>query len=941
MYPVLILREEAVCLIILILLMLAAGVYSVDKENQAFRRLISFAVLHVVFDIVTILTVNNQAAVPGLVNYICHAVLYLTAILFSNEMFCYTFKQCHPGFPIKSYLVSLIPAAVYILALPFMEIRYHVANGTSLSFGSAAYIAFAMAFIYFLASVILILTSWRRLNNSVRRSLMPMLLLLIFTEALQLLVPEVLFTGAAVTIVTVGFYFSIENPIHVYERKVLTDALTGVQSRHSYEIEIAKIEKKYQPDSGDEYMFVFCDINNLRAVNGRFGHHEGDHYITLVATALLGNLRKARSIYRMGGDEFLAIYHKTPEETVMKELEAVQRECEEAAKNMDYTPAVAMGYAITGPECRNVRDALRSADYMMYRNKAELKRMNSFISGNNGTRLNLTGLTERVFEAMASSNERNYPYIINMETGVTRIAPNWMDYFGLENDFLMNFEETWSAKIHPDDRNGFKDDFHAAYEGRRKYHNSEFRALNKEGEYVTCTCHGAMYHGRDGSPDIFAGYMVNHGVEEKVDNITGLRRLNVMGDLVTKLNRAGASAVCMKVVINNFRRINMLYSFEVGNEVLKRFGDMCRELTADCGEVFRQSGSDFSILLPGVAREKAEEIFEKIRKEAFSGIVIDQVAIPLTVSGGAYILESGSREDYSEVWRSVQRALEDSAYTNSPDLVFYNDQLKDKENGTSDLLTLIHRDALGERKYFAVRYQPIVNTQSGIMTGAEALIRWVNPQYGEILPNRFIEFLESDPCYIELGKYVLRTAVSDAMKVKAHIPDFRISVNITALQLQREDFIPSVLEILNEAGFPPEDLTMELTERCKVLDVEFLRKRIVSLREQGIKIALDDMGTGYSTISLLLTLPFDEIKMDRDFVVSLQENPQYRLFAEAVIRGAETMHYSICFEGVETKELLDLVRSFGDSFTQGFYLSRPTFPADLLAMAEKVTIDED
>ena len=147
------------------------------------------------------------------------------------------------------------------------------------------------------------------------------------------------------------------------------------------------------------------------------------------------------------------------------------------------------------------------------------------------------------------------------------------------------------------------------------------------------------------------------------------------------------------------------------------------------------------------------------------------------------------------------------------------------------------------------------------------------------------------------------------------------------------------MEILNEAGFPAQDLTLELTERCKVLNVEFLKSRIILLRELGIRIALDDMGTGYSTIGLLLTLPFDEIKMDHDFVVALQENPQYRLFAEAIIHGAETMNYSICFEGVETLELLELVRGFGTSFTQGFYLSRPTFPADLLAMAEKVTID--
>ena len=234
-------------------------------------------------------------------------------------------------------------------------------------------------------------------------------------------------------------------------------------------------------------------------------------YIANMAVLLVTNLQNAEHIYRMGGDEFLAIYRKTDEKTVIKDIERVQKVCSKN-NNRGYTPELAIGYAISDPNYNSLRDVLRVADYMMYRNKADIKReIAEGVKHHTGTRLNLSGLTDRIFDAMCLTSEEYYPYLTNMETNVTRVAPAMAEFFGLDSEFQDGFSEVWIPRVHPDDRNEYIEDLMATMKGRKQYHFCKYRALGKDGKYVDVTCRGGIYHGRDGEPDIFAGYVVTMG----------------------------------------------------------------------------------------------------------------------------------------------------------------------------------------------------------------------------------------------------------------------------------------------------------------------------------------------------------------------------------------------------------------------------------------------
>ena len=210
-----------------------------------------------------------------------------------------------------------------------------------------------------------------------------------------------------------------------------------------------------------------------------------------------------------------------------------------------------------------------------------------------------------------------------------------------------------------------------------------------------------------------------------------------------------------------------------------------------------------------------------------------------------------------------------------------------------------------DRSRFCLRFQPIVRASDGSVAGAEALLRWHSEELGEVSPTRFIGFLENDPAYEPLGYDFLRMAVRTAGRIQQKLPGFRINVNMTAPQLTSEDFIPRLLAILSEEHFDPSCLILELTERCKEMDFALLAQRVEELRKSGVRVALDDVGTGYSTFDLL------------------PGNERHEMLASALCGTMLKDGVEICFEGVEDEETLQHLKTYGEVLLQGYYFDQP------------------
>ncbi len=940
MYPLLIVREEIVCLIILLFLCINGQFYKMGKDRGSFQRMLVYAIGHVVFDIVTVLTVNNTDTVPAWLNYTAHVIFYLFAILFSHEFFCNVIalsygKRVHKPVRICSYCV----VALYLLLLPVLPIIYLKGDGTNYSLGPAAFVGYGVAMLFFIGSAVILFLNYKKLPNHVRMALIPMLSVLVAAECIQILVPELLMTGGAVTIVMVGFFFSLENPAVMFKQKLLTDALTGVKSRNSYEIDIRQMEDDYAQNRNVKFWMVFCDINNLKGVNDKFGHMEGDACIGRIAQILMNDLRGAENIYRMGGDEFLAVYRGADEETIRRETGDVQEDCISASENLPYKMGVAMGYAASGKEYESIRSVLRMADYLMYKNKADMKRAAAFLSGD-GQNLNLVGLTDRIFDVFAATVDGNYLTLCNVSTNVSRWSKSAVEYFGLPDEFIFDSATVWMEYIHPDDRSDYWADISDVFSGAKKVHDMEYRVRNKRGEYVVCSCRGRIIKGKNGEPDLFAAAIINHGVAESIDSASGLHNVQAFVTYIEEVIRDGTQGAFLTVQILNFSRINIMYGYKNGNLILQQFSGILKRLLGKKGRVFSTGSDKFSLFLPKIGANEISNFYKALKNAAGREITVNDMVIPLKIAGGAFIKDNRFTGGVAAVRNNLTLALERSEQGNGR-LVFFNEPTQEGDEENFKLLTAIHQDAVSKRTGFYLEYQPILRMDDEKVVGAEALLRWRDDRFGRVSPGQFVPWLENDPCFYQVGRWILQKALSDASEILKVQPDFVVNVNITVLQLEDERFKTMVLEALRESGFPSKQLCLELTERCRELDIDFLKVQIEFFHSFGIRVALDDVGTGFSSLGMLLNLPVDEIKLDKTFITDIRSREANQAFVEAILKASRHLGYHSCTEGIEDRETYEFLKGFGATYCQGYYFAKPLPIEELKAFITEKSVKQE
>jgi EAL domain-containing protein (putative c-di-GMP-specific phosphodiesterase class I) len=251
-----------------------------------------------------------------------------------------------------------------------------------------------------------------------------------------------------------------------------------------------------------------------------------------------------------------------------------------------------------------------------------------------------------------------------------------------------------------------------------------------------------------------------------------------------------------------------------------------------------------------------------------------------------------------------------------------NEWIVERLSFENDLRHAIERDQL------KVFYQPILDTETGALKGAEALLRWRHPVRGIVPPDSFIPFSEESGLIIEMGIWVLRQACEQLRHWQEsghHLT--RVAVNLSARQLQQEDLVARVTEIISESGVSPHQIQFEITEGAVLRDEDRIIGTLAALREMGIGIALDDFGTGYSSLTYLKRFPIDTVKIDRSFVRDLERDASDAAIVSTVVAMAENLHLKVIAEGVETQAQLAFLRERRCDEYQG-YLASPAVPPE-------------
>lgn len=534
----------------------------------------------------------------------------------------------------------------------------------------------------------------------------------------------------------------------------------------------------------------------------------------------------------------------------------------------------------------------------------------------------MDGIFPELVKQMASLAKKSYYSITNLKSGITWWSESTLEYFGLEQNYTAIGKEKTKRELHPDDVETFKYCFGRRVEGNDLDKSWEYRV--KDGDkYNRFNAMSRMISDNEGKPLLLITRFVNYGLSDEVDTVTGLRTEAVLTRQLNEYISEGRRGELLKVNLDQFSHISVMYGAAFGDKVLNCVAQLLINILHDNSNIYKLSGVKFVLALGDIPRKKLREIYEKIEDAMENNVEVEGKKIPLRISAGAVYIEP-YMTDSNAVRSRLTYAVNHSRYEHHGELVIFNDEMGGKDNQHQfELIALIHQCATSDFDGFKLFYQPIADTKNGTIRGMEALIRWEKEPYGIISPGIFMEWLEEDPCIFDLGNWILRTALNDIKKVRDELPGCFVNVNVSAAQLERREFRQSVMNILSETGARPEELCLELTERCRDLDVEFLKGEVDFFHSKGIKIALDDFGTGNSSLSLALELPFDELKVDMSFIRDIKDKPQNQAMVQSIIDYAKRTKTETCIEGIENREVDDYIKKFGATWHQGYYYSKP------------------
>ena len=538
----------------------------------------------------------------------------------------------------------------------------------------------------------------------------------------------------------------------------------------------------------------------------------------------------------------------------------------------------------------------------------------------------MDGIFPELVKQMASLAKKSYYSITNLKSGITWWSESTLDYFGLEQNYTAIGKEKTRKELHPDDVETFKYCFGRRVEGNDLDKSWEYRV--KDGDkYNRFNAMSKMISDNEGKPLLLITRFVNYGLSDEVDTVTGLRTEAVLTHQLNKYISEGRRGVLLKVNLDQFSHISVMYGAAFGDKVLNCVAQLLINIVHDNSNVYKLSGVKFVLALGDIPRKKLWEIYEKIEDAMENNVEVEGKKIPLRISAGAVYIES-YMTDSNAVRSRLTYAVNHSRYEHHGELVIFNDEMGGKDNQHQfELIALIHQCATSNFDGFKLFYQPIADTKNGTIRGMEALIRWEKEPYGIISPGIFMEWLEEDPCIFDLGNWILRTALNDIKKVRDELPGCFVNVNVSAAQLERREFRQSVMNILSETGARPEELCLELTERCRDLNVEFLKGEVDFFHSKGIKIALDDFGTGYSSLNYIKQLPFDIIKVDKTFIDDIVDDEYAQAFIKLIVGLSKTIGTKIVVEGIENEQQYELLKELGVHYIQGYLFGKP-LPSD-------------
>ena len=415
------------------------------------------------------------------------------------------------------------------------------------------------------------------------------------------------------------------------------------------------------------------------------------------------------------------------------------------------------------------------------------------------------------------------------------------------------------------------------------------------------------------------------------DDLTGLMNRRALNDKLPKIlataDQSGQTAVIAGIDLDGFKAVNDNFGHNAGDNLLKAVAKRLANKNRSNDLVFRTGGDEFVMVLTELAADEALDKAEAICHQLIEDISQPHDIDTHTVKVGASIglaLHPQHSSNTENLARLADLALYAAKAQGKGRVVTFKPEM-DAEAQRQYALELDLRKAISEKQFYLM-YQPLINTHTEELLGFEALIRWAHPEHGDIPPVDFIYIAEQLHLMDEIGEWVLREACTFASQWISQTGEApTIAVNVSPDQLRGTEFAELVKNILQETGLPSERLELEITEDVLVSDFEKVQDILQSLKDIGVAIAVDDFGSGQTSLRYLNQLPISKLKIDRSFIRYLEADSKAADITRSIVDLGQTLGVSVLAEGVEEKTQLQMLKTWKCDQVQGYYFSKPVY----------------
>ena len=519
----------------------------------------------------------------------------------------------------------------------------------------------------------------------------------------------------------------------------------------------------------------------------------------------------------------------------------------------------------------------------------------------------------------------DYLYFCDLQKDKYYISPRALERFALPSNYFTDVIETHRQFVYEEDVEVLVADLEKMVSGESDSHNIEYRWIGKDGQPIWINCCGRALKDKEGKPAYLVGCVNEIGKTRKADNISGLREVSAVKEVIATFSRVANSGYVLHLGIDDFKSINEHFGHEYGNTVLKGVAE-CIVNALNIGEEVYHVSADEFMVISYLTDDEADgrDLYNRIRANIDEFIEKNRYQTVFTISGGVLSCKKMSGMAYEELLMLSQFALSQAKLLGKNQVYFFEEADYEKFLRSRSIISTIREGIASDYEGFEVYFQPIVNDKDDrYPRAAEALLRYTMPSGERVSPMEFIPLLEESGLIIPVGKWVLQKAMDFCLRVQKILPEFSVSVNVSYVQVIKSPFIVEFFRLLNEHGMSPASIMIELTESGELESSYQIQKIWDNLRQFGVSIALDDFGTGYSNFMNISDMTPNVVKLDRGFTLKALKNEFERKLMGSIIQLVHGLGLKVCVEGVETEEDLNYIRALGPDYIQGFYYGRP------------------